>query len=209
MRMSGTRNLLGLMMGLALVIASCGGDSAEDDPTTTAAVNAPASTAATTTTSPTASTEAPAETTAAPEEPEDSGSGSGLAPNQITVTIDGAEYMFDVEKNVVGRCDPDFFGAFWVIASAADGSSASLEMFLVPDGNTNHDETSRLSVNLKDAEGRDWNADEDGGQGVTAGTSQIDSFAIDGNSVTGSASFVDIYAGDGATAQGTFEATCP
>ncbi len=70
-------------------------------------------------------------------------------------------------------------------------------------------ETSRISVNLKDAEGRDWNADEVGGQGVTAGDSQVDLFTIDGNSVIGTASFVDIYAGDGATAQGTFAATCP
>jgi hypothetical protein len=199
------RRVLGAALGCLLLLAACGGgedDPGDGTPATTAA-SQPSTTAAPTTAA--AGTEAPAATTAAPADP---GGGGGDA-NQVVVTIDGVPYEFDVEMSIVGRCDPDFFGAFWVIAGAADGSSSSLEMFLVPEGNSNHDETSRLSVNLKDAEGRDWNADEDGGQGVTAGTSQIDSFSIDGNSVTGTASFVDIYAGDDATAQGTFTATCP
>ena len=44
---------------------------------------------------------------------------------------------------------------------------------------------------------------------MAAGTSQVDSFTIDGTTATGTASFVDIYAGDDATAQGAFEVTCP
>jgi len=196
------RRLVGFTLSIALLIASCGGGGTED---TTAAPDAPTTTAA-----PGATTAAPTEsTTTTTAAPEDDGSQPSGAANQATVTIDGQDYQFDVDMSVVGRCDPDFFGAFWVIASAADGSSASLEMFLVPEGNANHDETSRISVNLKEAEERDWNADADGGQGVTAGTSQVDSFSIDGNTVTGTASFVDIYTGDDATAQGTFTAICP
>lgn len=125
------------------------------------------------------------------------------------MTIGDSRYDYDVEMSVVGRCEVDFFGAFWVIASPADGSNGGLEMFIVPNGNPNHDETSRVSVNLKDAESRDWHADEDGGQGAAAGESRVESFTIDGTSVSGTASFVDIYTGDGATAQGTFEASCP
>ncbi len=197
-----TGKLAGVTLSIALLVASCGGGGTED---TTAAPDAPATTATAETT-----TAAPAEsTTTTTSAPEGAGNQSSGAANLATVTIDGQEYQFDAEMSIVGRCDADFFGAFWMIAAAADGSDASLEMFIVPEGNTNHDETSRLNVNLKDAEGRDWNADADGGQGVTAGTSQIDSFTIDGTTVTGTASFVDIYAGDGATAQGTFTATCP
>lgn len=207
---TGTRRLLGLMVSLALLCASCGDDGDGSNTPTTGAGTAPTATTATPATEASAgSTEAPAPTEAEPQETEDRPSGTGPDANQAVVTINGTDYEYDVEMSIVGRCDADFFGAFWVIASAADGSSGSLEMFIVPDGNTNHDETSRINVNLKDAEGRDWNADEDGGGGVTAGDSRVDSFAIEGKTVTGTASFVDIYAGDGATASGTFAATCP
>jgi hypothetical protein len=202
------RRLVSLVMSLGLLVASCGGD---DDSAATSEASIPRSTVATppATEAPAAATEAPATAPAEPQQPEDQPSGAGSSANQAVVSIDGADYQFDVEMSIVGRCEADFFGAFWVIAGAADGSSGSLEMFIVPDGNTNHDETSRIAVNLKDAEGRDWNADEDGGGGVAAGDSRVDSVTIDGKTVTGTASFVDIYAGDGATARGTFAATCP
>jgi hypothetical protein len=124
------------------------------------------------------------------------------------ITVGDSRYEFDVEiAGPIGRCEPDFFGAFWVITGSADGTSG-LEMFIVPDGNSNHDETSRVAVNLNDSEGRDWRADADGGAGTPEGESQVDSFAIDGTTLSGTASFIDVCAGDGATAQGTFEATC-
>lgn len=197
-----TGKLAALVFSFALLGTACGGETTDE---TTATPDAPTTTAAGSGGSTTA---APAESSTTTSMAPEGGAASGDV-NKATVTIDGQEYLFDVDMSVVGRCEADFFGAFWVIAGAADGSSASLEMFIVPEGDTTHNETPRISVNLKDGEGRDWNADADGGQGVTAGTSQIDTFTIDGNSVTGTASFVDIYAGDGATAQGTFSATCP
>ena len=201
------RPMLGIALSCALLIAACGGgdDEVAAEGSTTTAQNQPAATTAAPTSQAPPSSESPATTTAAPSE----SVGSSGAANQVAVTIDGELYEFDVELSIVGRCDPDFFGAFWVIANAADGSGGSVEMFIVPEGNTNHDETSRVGVNLKDLEGRDWHADEDGGGGVAAGESRVESATIEGNTVSGTASLVDIYAGDGATARGTFEATCP
>jgi len=203
------RRSMGAMVGCIIVLAGCGGDGgdtgvdAEPGTTAIATTPAPATTSGPGTTAAPGTTQAPDDT----DPPDDMGS-SGEA-NKAVVTIGGGTYEFDVEMSIVGRCEPDFFGAFWVIASAADGSSGSLEMFIVPEGNANHDETSKVKVNLKEAEERDWRADADGGEGTPEGESAVDSFSIDGNTVTGTASFVDIYTGDGATAEGTFEATCP
>lgn len=193
------RMLIGAVL-FALFATACGGGDA-DESTTTAAGSPTTSEAGDTTSPPAGETTTTEASTEAPSNPG--------AANKATVVIDGETYEFDVEMSVVGRCEADFFGAFWVIASAADGSNSSMEMFIVPEGDTTHNETPRLNVNLQDAEGRDWYADADGGNGVGEGLSQIDSFEIDGNTVSGTATFVDTYAGDGATAQGTFTATCP
>jgi hypothetical protein len=127
--------------------------------------------------------------------------------NTATVTIDGQRYEFAAE-GVATRCNPDFFGTFWVIARTADGSG-TLEMLLVPEGNQTAGETSRVKVVVEDIAGRDWRADEDGGEGTPEGLSRVESFSIDGGKATGTALFVDVEMGDGATAEGTFEATCP
>lgn len=199
------RQMTAFVLAFALVFASCGGGDDGSEPTTTAAGGSETTTTALDT------TEAPAATTAPPETepPSDDGETPSGDANKATVTVGDTTYEFDVEASIVGRCDPDFFGAFWVIAAATDGTNGSLEMFIIPEGNTNHDETSKIKVNAKDSDERDWRADADGGEGTPEGESSVDSFEIDGNTVTGTASFVDIYAGDGATAQGTFTATCP
>lgn len=194
-----------LLVTFVLLVVACGGGSESDpDPTTTTQPDATTTTAAapagddTTTT-----TTAPAETMP----PDDGGDPPSGDVNKATITVGDATYVFDVDASVVGRCDPDFFGAFWVIASTADGAG-NLEMFIVPEGNTNHEETSKIKVGVENIDERDWRADADGGEGTPEGVSSVDSFEIDGNTVTGTASFVDIYIGDDATAQGTFTATC-
>lgn len=216
--MAGKLRALGLVFAFVLVVTACGGgdDTSSEEPeagvttTTAATTSAPTESQAPTTTAAPAESQAPATTapagTDAPEEP--TGDGSALAANMAVVTIGDQTYEFDAEQSIVGRCDPDFFGAFWVIAGMADGSPGGLEMLIVPEG-TSHDETSKVKVNLKDSEERDWRADEDGGEGTPEGQSRVESFTIDGNTVSGTASFVDIYKGDDATAEGTFTATCP
>lgn len=205
--MWGLRRRVGLLLGAVVLLASCGGGDGDEESSPTTAAQDSTTTVA----------DAGSGTTEAPDDPAEesedqageSGSPAASAANKASVTIGDTRYDFDVEASVVGRCDPDFFGAFWVIASGTDDPNSSLEMFIVPEGNANHDETSRVAVNLQDAEGRDWRADEDGGGGVDAGVSRVESFAIDGTSVSGTVSFIDTYGGDGATAEGTFEATCP
>jgi hypothetical protein len=197
-----------LLAVFALLAAACGGGDDDSADTTAATTSAPAATtaapgASATTSAPAQTTAAPAATTEAP-----SSGGGGLAPNMAIVTVGDKTYEFDAEAHLVGRCDPAFFGAFWVIAAEVDGPGG-LEMFFVPEGDTNHDETSRIVVNVKDTDGREWHADADGGQGAVEGTSSVDSVVWDGNTVTGTASFIDTEVGDDATATGTFEATCP
>jgi hypothetical protein len=197
----------------ALVAAACGGGDDSGTDTTAATTSAPATTAApgapatTAPGQPTPTTAPPA--TAAPEEPSNGGGGGSTAPNMAIVTVGDKTYEFDVEQSIVGRCDPNFFGAFWVIANLADGSNGNLEMFFVPEGDTNHNETSRIRVGVENIDGRDWRADEDGGQGAVEGESRVESVEWNGNTISGTASFVDLEVGDGATATGTFEATCP
>ncbi len=203
-----TRRWIVLLLGSILLLASCGGDEGDaggDDGSTTTSAQDPTTSVAEDTTD----TTAPETSDDPAESSNEGGSVDGMEANKAVVTVGDSSYEFDVEMSVVGRCEPDFFGAFWMIAGSSDGSNSGLEMFIVPDGNTNHDETSRVSVNLQEAEGRDWRADEDGGGGVEAGVSRVESFSIDGNAVSGTVSFIDTYGGDGATAEGTFQAACP
>lgn len=194
-----------LLIVVALALGACGGSESEPDPEAPAETTTAAPGGDTTTTAAAATTEAPGETTTVAPEAPSGDVGEGVA----TVTVGDTTYEYEVAASIVGRCDPDFFGAFWVLAGSTDGTNGSLEMFIIPEGNTNHDETSKVKVNAKDSDERDWRADADGGEGTPEGESSVNSFEIDGNTVTGTASFVDIYIGDGATAEGTFTATCP
>jgi len=129
--------------------------------------------------------------------------------NRATVTIGDRTYEFDATANIVGRCNPDFFGAFWVAGAGVDDPSIVLNLLLIPEDAVNHEETSTITVNAQDAEQHKWRADEDGGEGAQPGESRVTSFEINGNSISGTASFVDTYSQDRPTAEGTFTATCP
>jgi len=129
--------------------------------------------------------------------------------NRATVTIGDRTYVFDATADIVGRCRPDFGGAFWVAGAEVDDPTIVLNMLLIPDDAAYQEETSTITVNAHDAEQHEWRADEDGGEGVEAGESRVTSFEINGNTVSGTASFVDSYAAGHPAAEGTFTATCP
>jgi hypothetical protein len=191
MRLLQVSRPLGLVLVCTLVVAACGGDGGTPDDTAT-----------TTTAGSTSQTTQPTSGTPSTDAPGPAGD-----VNTAAVTIDGQRYEFAAE-GVATRCNPDFFGTFWVIARTADGAG-TLEMLLVPEGNQTAGETSKVKVMIEELAGRDWRADEDGGEGTPEGVSRVESFSIDGGKATGTALFVDVEMGDGATAEGTFEATCP
>ena len=132
-----------------------------------------------------------------------------------TVTLNGETYEFmSFEEVPVQRCDPDFFGGFWVILlDDADmlSSPNSVEMAF-PGGD--YTDPPRVIV-MTDAGESEWIADEaDVPEGVPAPNIQ---WTVDGNSVSGSAtayeenSFFAFRAGTSdelATAELTFEASC-
>lgn len=205
---------LNFIVALVLMAAACGGDDDTSSEPGPAPPAAPAESAA-----PAEPADDPAEEPAdepmdepaderMDDEPMDDPAPSGDV-NRVVVTVGDSTHEFTADIDLIGRCDSDFFGAFWVIAGNEGELGAAFEMFLVLAGNSAHDETSRIQVNLKDTEERDWRADEDGGQGTPPGESRVNEFTIDGNTASGTASFVDIYSGDGATAEGSFTVTCP
>lgn len=190
-----------LFFAFSLLIAACGGGGDEG-----AADQSPS-----TTQPPAGDAPDQPESTAPSDEPADEPKDEpgSFDENKAIVTVGDKTYEFDADVAIVGRCEPNFFGAFWVNGTGADDPGTGLNMLIIPEEAVNHEETSTITVNLTDSEGRKWRADEDGGEGANAGESRVTSFTIDGNKVSGTASFVDTYGTDGATAEGTFTATCP
>ncbi len=211
----------------ALALSGCGGGdddtAAAEPPAATTADNAddgtsPSTDAPDDDTSP--STDAPddgTDDTAAPSDDvaTDSPPSSGLAENTAVVTIGDERYEFDVTPTAVQRCDPNFFGAFWVLGKDADNNS--VEMLIPPEGDPNFEESPSVSVGdkVRDIE---WRADPDHEMaGVDPGESQVDSSTVDGTHLTGTATFVDLnatYAFQGGVGDepepvtGTFEVLC-
>lgn len=195
-----------LLSVIGLLAAACGSSA---DPTASPVAPATSAPALSEAPAPTdeSSDELTNEPTEAPaDEPAEAPSTSG--DDTAAVTIGDTTYEFDASVNIIGRCDPDFFGAFWVSGAGTTDASAVLNMLLIPEDAVNHQETSTITVNLKDSEGRNWRADEDGGESAEAGESRVTSFEIDGKTVTGTASFVDTYTPERPTAEGTFTASC-
>ncbi len=126
-------------------------------------------------------------------------------------------YTFDVTPTAIQRCDPNFFGAFWVLGRDAAGNG--IELLLPPPNDPNFEDppTAKIGDEAADIE---WVANSDPEfpiAGVEAGDSQVDSFTVDGRYVSGTATFVDLNAsylfqGGGGPAPtpvtGTFEVLC-
>jgi hypothetical protein len=184
-----------LLVALAMITVGCGDDAT---PTTGGLGATP------TTADGTPGTDAPP-----------SGGGTNLA----VIQIGDNRYEVDVTPGAIQRCNPDFFGAFWVIGFTSEDMSATLEMLLSPENREELGmEEPRIRVMDPETE-IDWRADPDyfADTELSAGMSQVDSFTVDGNRVTGTATFID---GDAANAalfgngempepvQGTFEVVC-
>ena len=145
----------------------------------------------------------PTEATSAPA-PES----SGIGDNTAIVTIGDQQFEFDVSPGSIQRCDPNFFGAFWALATQQEGG---LELLLPPEGDPNFEDPPTMKVR-DDATDSEWIADPSTLlPGVQAGQSQIDTFTVDGNRATGTATLVEqngAYAGTIEPVTGTFEVLC-
>ena len=213
------KRLASLLAAGALILTACGGSDpavSEGDPgedTTTVAVDTTAQddggagqSTVTTATS----------TTGSDSTGESTGGG-----NVATVTIGDQTFEFDANpEGPITDCNPDFFGAFWVVGGDPDGNS--LNLLLPAEGDANFDDPPSVRV-VDRGTGADWTADvsllETGNYEdvLDAGDSQVDSYTVEGNTASGTATFVDenqIFAVLGGTADsvepvtGAFEVTC-
>ncbi len=204
-----------LMVAMVLVAAACGGGEAGSDDT-------PADDGSSVTTA------AGSPETSAPETGDD-GESTDPAPSDLsgigegTVTLNGETYLFGEAGFPALQCEPDMFGVFFVVLQQVDASGGEvpgglLALTLLLEGTdpavVGQDNTARLTIG-----GEDWIAEPEdiAERGLDPGTSQVDSYAIDGNSVSGTATLYEeesYYATTGGstdpivTAQGTFEVTC-
>lgn len=211
-----------VVMLVALTACGGGGDSSEaGDPeaSTTAAAADPEVT--TSDTAPAAGDEEPGN-----EAADDSDSDSVSGIGEATLTINGETYFFGETSFPALRCDPNMFGVFFVVLPMVDEqgnavpSGGGLELVLLQEGTDPEELDQRNEVRLDlDSLDQEWIADEEdiAERDLEPGTSQVDSYTIDGNRASGTATFyeensywasVGDPANEVATAQGTFEVTC-
>lgn len=136
----------------------------------------------------------------------DAGAGGS---NVARFTVAGETFDFEWEAGALTRCDTDFFGGFWALASDSDGAGFEAEIW--PDDAADPTQVSRIEVKAG-PDGPDWTADPDKtiGQTIADWPAQVDSFEINGNTATGTATFVGPFAFDEEPegVPGTFEITC-
>lgn len=143
---------------------------------------------------------------------DETGSAAGGPVNVATVTIGDRTLEFDVTPGGIQRCDPEFFGAFWVLGGG-------LDMLLVAEDHPDHDPPSIKIDDPDDPDVEWWAAaeinDSLGAEVVPEGASQVDAISIDGNTATGTATFIErsaINTIDPPTVPepvaGSFEVTC-
>ena len=192
---------IGIAVVIAMVAAACGGsdDGAEtSDPTDTRVLE----TSGATTSGDAAPTTTPAPAdTAAPTEP------AGGDESYAIVTIGDETYEFAPTGFLTERCDPDFFGGYWVLFTTG--------IVLLLEGERWEEQGVDQTPNLQiTPEGTDleYIADpETTLPGVQPGQSQIDSFQFADGSASGTATFVEanaVYAGTVEPVTGTFETYC-
>ena len=217
-----------LVLGVSVVLAaSCGGG--DDDSADAATDERSADTTAQTASSGDSESDPESEsestttpTTAAAPASGDAVSGIGSA----SVTIEGATYYFGETSAPAPQCKPDLFGVYLVNLPMVDEggneipSGGRLSLVLLRDG-VDPDEVDQLpEAALTIAElDEEWIANEEALEmlGLEVGTSQIDSYTIDGNTASGTATlyeqnsyyaFLGGSADSVSTTQGTFEVTC-
>lgn len=208
------KRIAALSVVVVMAVAACGGSapvSEEESSSDVTSTMAPETTQG--------DSDGTAMTTTPPSDEADGGSSPGS--NVATVTIGDTTWGFDADpEGPITDCDPAFFGAFWVVGEAEDGSSLSL--LLPPEGDPNFDDPPSVRVADRATEA-DWTADvtlietANYADVLSDGDSKVDSWTIDGNTVSGTATFVDenqIFAVLGGSADavepvtGSFEASC-
>jgi hypothetical protein len=208
------RTTIGLTV-VALALAGCGGDDDADSGAPAEPAAEPAEDDAAAPASEPANEPAVDEPAEEPDTATGAPPATGLGDNVAVVTVGDQRYEFDVTPGSIQRCDPDFFGAFWVLGKDADGNG--IDMMIPPEGDPNFEDAPYINVgdNTVDIE---WVADPDREMaGVDPGESQVDSSAVDGTYISGTATFVDLnatYAFQGGVGDepqpvtGTFEVLC-
>jgi hypothetical protein len=207
MRPSRATRWTAITIGLAFVLAACGG-AASDAPTSGAPATDDASTA------PVSSGEVPAASApVASSAPAD----SDIGPlNVAVVTIGDERYEFDdVECSIFA---PRY------IQAGNFGADPEFQIVLPPEGwESEPDVYSAPSVQVQDGDefagGKLWLAAEKGAPSIAPipdGSSQIDSYTVPDSrpvKATGTATFIDLAAHrrgeDAAVVTGTFEVSCP
>lgn len=203
-RMAG---VLGVVVGIAFVVAACGDNGDDDNSTATEAAAA------------SADNEVEVDDPESAVEPGSMSTGEASA----VVVLDGETYEFEPE--VAGFCVVDENGIFH--ATIASGTSGVVEVSLPPDGYeadsvlSYADEYASVDVVLPD--GAEWSADayesdpeSTNNLNIPPGLTQVDSFEFDDSGASGSATFLNMedltyeddgtYSGEPIT--GTFEVVC-
>lgn len=210
--------LLVSIVGMALLIAACGGDSGDEstDATVADATDTTAADASDTTTAPEPDDSGEATTTTtASDDGDDAGAAGGVSTG--TVTVGGETYEF-LDTGFPGiQCDPDAFGVAFLAGlqteEATDGVVGSLVVGIPFPG---EEETAGLMPEVQASVGDvEWIANPEHAElnGIPAGSSQVDAYEIDGNTITGTATFYERNSSFGDAADlivetGTFEVTC-
>jgi hypothetical protein len=196
---------IALLALLTVALVGCGGASGDgsDDTGGTTSTTAAGSTETTAGSSETTTTEAAMTTTTT------SGGEPASEEGTAAVEIGDFRYEFNATPGSIRRCDPDFFGAFWVIGITGEGMSGdTVEMLLPPEGDPNHSDAPRVTV-TDEENGIDWIADPDS-LVTNADQTKVDSWTVDGNGVSGTATFLKAGdTNDGELVTGTFQADCP
>lgn len=198
---------LALLSVLALLIAACGGDSGDD----TAATQADTGSDTTTAQESDPESESP-DTTAAPSGGDDDGSSSDVDGIGVgTVTIGGETFEFGDAGQPGLQCMPEAFGvAFLAALQRTDGDGGINLGIPFPGEEDTAGIMPELQVSADDAEwfaNEEWAAERD----IPAGSSQVDSYEIDGNTIRGTATFYNRDSQFGEPEEietGTFEVTC-
>jgi len=202
-----------MFLSIGMLVAACGGD-AGDDPTETIASDSSETSAPQS-----SEDEQPDTTAAAPAEDDGDTADSGGDASSGTVVIAGESYEF-IDNGFPGlQCMPDSFGVAFIAAlqpveGEVDGVIGGLTVAVPFEG---EGEVAGILPAVSISVGElEWIADEEHAElnDLPAGSSQVDSYEIDGNTISGAATFYErnsSFTGnpdDLIVETGTFEVTC-
>ncbi|MGB8362603.1 MAG: hypothetical protein WCE80_14490 [Acidimicrobiia bacterium] len=208
------RRVLTLSLVMLLLVAACGGGSGDegtDEPATEGNGGQTAATDADTDDS----GETPTTATSSAADSDDQGSGADVSVG--TVTVAGETYHF-ADTGFPGlQCMPSSFNvAFLAALRQVDENGGELDGSLsVGIPFKGKEETAGIMPELDASVGDlEWIANPEHADlnGIPVGSSQVDSYEIDGDTITGTATFYEENSsygdGDLVVEQGTFEVTC-